>query len=391
MDAASTLIRPEYRPIMLADRVAWALDEVLSVDLDEEIGDDDARLSAEVAALHRQCSRLAAMNARLIARWDARRVWADDGSRSASARLAHEAGLSTSTARVEVGRARRLRSMPETSEALANGAISTDHVDLLAKANRPWRGTQFDQHEPSLVDHCRKLRFDHARTAVHYWCQHADAEAAEVDGYRIDQGRSASIGVTLDGEVALHAVLDPVGGSAFEDELHRLEHGLYLDDRQSGCERTIRQRRADALVEMAYRSRTVPAGGLRPRPLVTILVGESSFERVCELAEGVVITPGQVVPHLAAAEIERIVFDGPDRVMGVSERRKFTGALRRAVEVRDRHCQHRCGCDERASRCDVDHIVPAGQGGITSQDNGRLLCSTHNRHPAKRNPRPPPR
>jgi 5-methylcytosine-specific restriction endonuclease McrA len=66
-------------------------------------------------------------------------------------------------------------------------------------------------------------------------------------------------------------------------------------------------------------------------------------------------------------------------VVSVSHRRRFTGALRRAIEVRDRHCAHPSGCEVPAHLCDVDHIVPWSQGGATSQENGRLLCSTHNR------------
>jgi hypothetical protein len=153
--------------------------------------------------------------------------------------------------------------------------------------------------------------------------------------------------------------------------------------------RTAGQRRADALVEMATRSRTASPGGLRPRPLLTILTGEASFARICELADGTVVAPGRIVPLLSGADIERVVFDGPDRVISVSRRRRFSGALRRAIEVRDRHCQHPSGCDEQADRCDVDHIQPYCDGGETSQENGRLSCWPHNRHQHLRNARPP--
>ena len=81
--------------------------------------------------------------------------------------------------------------------------------------------------------------------------------------------------------------------------------------------------------------------------------------------------------------LETVLFDGPSTVVSVSKRRTFTGALRRAIEVRDRHCQHPAGCDVPADRCDVDHIVPAARGGPTSQANGRLQCPTHNRNAAK--------
>jgi 5-methylcytosine-specific restriction endonuclease McrA len=100
-----------------------------------------------------------------------------------------------------------------------------------------------------------------------------------------------------------------------------------------------------------------------------------------------VLSPGELVPVLAGADVERIVFDGPSRVIDVGEARFFRGALRRAIEVRDRHCQHESGCDVPAERCEVDHIVPAGEGGPTTQENGRLLCGFHNR---RRNERPPP-
>ena len=68
--------------------------------------------------------------------------------------------------------------------------------------------------------------------------------------------------VTLDGTVDVQATLDPVGGAAFKQELDRLEHQLYLADKRTGNLRTVTQRRADALVEMAQRSRTAKPGGL---------------------------------------------------------------------------------------------------------------------------------
>jgi 5-methylcytosine-specific restriction endonuclease McrA len=92
------------------------------------------------------------------------------------------------------------------------------------------------------------------------------------------------------------------------------------------------------------------------------------------------------VPWVDDAMLESVLFDGRSTVVSVSRRRTFTGALRRAVQVRDRRCRHRSGCDVPARQCDVDHIVPAALGGVTSQFNGRLLCATHNRHPELREP-----
>jgi Rieske Fe-S protein len=73
------------------------------------------------------------------------------------------------------------------------------------------------------------------------------------------------------------------------------------------------------------------------------------------------------------------VFDTPARVIELGERERFfTGGLRRAIEVRDRHCSHP-GCYVPANHCEVDHIVEWAKGGETTQSNGRLLCPVHNR------------
>jgi hypothetical protein len=61
-----------------------------------------------------------------------------------------------------------------------------------------------------------------------------------------------------------------------------------------------------------------------------------------------------------------------------AKRRFFRGALRRAIEVRDRTCFHP-SCDEVPERFEVDHIHEASKGGPTTQDNGQGGCGFHNR------------
>ena len=104
-----------------------------------------------------------------------------------------------------------------------------------------------------------------------------------------------------------------------------------------------------------------------------------STARICELANRTVVTPGSLVAWLDQAWIERVVFDGPSRVIDVGvHRRLFDGATRRAVEVRDQECFHP-SCEEPAEDCQVDHIEPHSWGGPTVQDNGRPACGFHNR------------
>lgn len=370
----------------LLEQLTGVIDQLLAADPTDFAMDDVHQI---VVGLQRQSHRLAAVRAQVVSVWDGCGVWASDGSRSAAHRLSRETSTSVKTAKRELRYAAALRTMPHTASALAAGSLSTDHVELLSSANSGRRQLLFESHEETLVDQCTVLRFADAHRMVEYWKQRTDSESTEEEGDRLHDQRGASAATTLDGMVDLRALLDPIGGAAVVSELDRLMDQLRRSDQPDGARRSNTQLRADALVEMANRSRAATAPVGRPRPLITVLAGEATLARICELANGTVIAPGQVVPLLADADIESIVFDGPHRVMSVSQRRSFTGALRRAIEVRDRRCQHPSGCDEPAGRCDVDHIRPHLQGGDTSQDNGRLGCHYHNRIEQFRRADPP--
>ena len=118
-----------------------------------------------------------------------------------------------------------------------------------------------------------------------------------------------------------------------------------------------------------------------------MLAGHDSVNRLFELSSGPVITPGQLLGVLHQADVERVVFDGPSKVIDVGVRRRlFTGATRTAVQARDRQCFHP-SCDVPAERCEIDHIVPFELGGSTTQDNGQSACRFHHRW--KHRPSPP--
>ncbi len=235
-----------------------------------------------------------------------------------------------------------------------------------------------------------------------YWCQLADPDGTEDAAQAQVRARRLHLSQGFEGSWFLDGVLDPISGSIVHKALERIDKELFDGDwaeakarvGEGVCgadlARTPAPRRADALVEMARRSGAVPAGSRHPEPLFTVLVGYESFAgRICELAEGTVISPGSLVPWLEHGWVERVVFDGPDRVVNVGARRRiFAGATRRSVEVRDRECFHET-CDEGAEHGQVDHVEPWATGGPTTDDNGRLACGFHNRL-RHRPPEPPP-
>jgi hypothetical protein len=254
--------------------------------------------------------------------------------------------------------------------------------------------------EELLVGEAKGMRFDDWQRCVQYWAQHADPDGTD-DKARDDvDARKVHFSKSIGGMFFGTMTMDGLSGTVFGNELGRLSDAMFRADWAEATERlgrkpllselrrTPAQRRADALVEMATRSRTMPADGQRPAPLFTVYVGYETFHgRICEVAGVGVVAPGALVPWLDEALIERVVFDPESRPIDVGRRRRlFKGATRRAVEVRDRECDHPY-CDVPAEHCQVDHIIPYAAGGPTIIENGRLRCGAHNR---ARHQRPPP-
>src|SRR4051812_38930614 len=374
----------------MLERLDQAIDTLNAIDLDAL---SDEELNECVLGLQDSCSRLAAAQARLLARWDARMVWADDGSKAAGARLARDTETCTRTAYGLLRRARRLSSMPVVADAFRTGALSADVVDLLVRGNVPRRRGRVARDEQMLVWACRgELDETGVREVLAKWAHEADNQLGYNPIEREHDGRAFRAVRTLDGTIDLTGTLEPVNGTIFTDEHARIEHEMFLADWKQaraefgeGCgadklARPPTQRRADALTEMARRSAACTEGARRTRPLVSVLVGYETFKGfLCELADGTPLTRDHFLPVLAEADIERIVFDGPSRVIDVGRRERFfTGALRHALEIRDRHCQHD-GCTVPAEFSQVDHKVPYGQGGETTEANGQMHCGVHNR------------
>lgn len=361
-----------------ARAVEDALEELNGFDL-AALG--DGAVHRTLVGLHELSARLAAITAVFAAEWDHRKIWEEDGSKSAAARLAREVNSSKAAAKRTMQLARTLEKMPLAAAALAAGRINLDHIDLLRIAAARKRGPVFTAHEQELVGWCRDLSYHDAGVAITYWCQKADAKVDDQDGDEpLVRDREASWGRGVGQEHTVRATLDPVGGAIVTSELDRLEKQLWeADQRDADSTRTDAQRRADALVEMANRSGAMPESAKKPRILVTVAVGDDSFRHLCELCTGAIVKAEHLVPYVGMVDINSIIFDGPFHAIAASPSRNFTGALRRAIEIRDRHCQHPAGDYDPINRCDVDHVIPKAEGGITCQCNADLMGRRRNR------------
>jgi hypothetical protein len=363
-----------------------AIDEALDIDVDAL---DDIEVHALLLELTREHDRLALTIARVAKAWDDRTIWTDDGSRSPAWRLARETLRSVDACRALFREASALDAMPEVADAIVDGRIAYDTIPVFVRARAKGRDLLFAEHEQALVEVCAGKTHHDVTRIVQRWTQRADAELDPDRDPPLERDHGhLHASATIDGTVIIDGQLDAIGGSIVADELHRLTLQL-----QQGVEHPhdLPQShwRARALVEMATRSASTPADAQRPRPLFTVIVGDDTARDLCELGSRQIIDHRTLAPYLLDALLESVIFDGPTRVLGVSKQRSFTGAVRKAIEVRDRVCQHEHHCRTPANRADIDHIVPWSEGGETSQSNGRVLCAPENRNPRKRgNPQP---
>src|SRR4051812_38537679 len=139
------------------DALAVAVTELAALDGDTL---SDAELAEALVVLHKQREALAATEARLTRAFDARRVYAVDGARTAAAWLAQRTRSSKQARALSVRLGRATQHMPLTAAAWEAGDISCEHVRQLARARNPRTEEVFARDEHLLVNHATTLPYD---------------------------------------------------------------------------------------------------------------------------------------------------------------------------------------------------------------------------------------
>jgi hypothetical protein len=263
----------------------------------------------------------------------------------------------------------------------------------------PATAEAFASDEADLVADATRLTEKQFRGITRAWDEHHDPERAEARAEKQHEDRAVHLSQSFEDHWFLDGTLDPIGGLIVADELRRLEQKLFRKEwkeakkrlgrkpRLDELPRTPAQRRHDALVEMATRSKAMPKGARRPEPLFTAIVDLEQFRAICELHNRRLTTKAALTRWLSTAWVERVVFDSTSRPIDVGRRRRlFSEAQARAIRHRDRECAHP-KCDRPAIECEIDHTLPWSQGGDTTEANGRALCRFHNLQRNRRSPR----
>ena len=278
------------------------------------------------------------------------------------------------------------RTMTEIGAVFGDpGEAATMEKDLVAVAERadPLR----------LAGACRRLRIA------------AAPELAVADDWDAFARRDLSVATTFAGTVAISGVLDPLSGETVAAAVHALSGPTGEED-----ERTPGQRRADALTELCRRllgftdlpttggerpqvNLTLPVAALTDPPSGTqapgadpLLPGRDAAEPgwagpvAAELAWAGPVSAELARRILCDATVTRIVLDPASQPLDVGRATRVVPAgMRRAVAVRDRHCQWP-DCDVPAAWCDVHHLRHWSRGGVTALHNLVMLCGWHHTH-----------
>ncbi|HEY8059706.1 MAG TPA: hypothetical protein VID94_13180, partial [Acidimicrobiales bacterium] len=210
-------------------------------------------------AVSRMRNKFDALDCTVITAFEATKEHAVEGHASCIGWLQHHSRDHGDPAALRRRLARRVRTMPHADRALADGAITSRHVDVLDKARRDVGEDAFALAEEALVDAAVIRRFSDFAELVTYFIHHVgprDADKREQQRYADRYGSSSR---TLDGDGKIDAWMPATAFTIWQDELERLmEHEYQTDvaearDRlgrrplASELQRTTRQRRVDAM------------------------------------------------------------------------------------------------------------------------------------------------
>ena len=429
--------------------VRAGVDRLLSADLG---GLEKEELVAAFDAVETQKRRLEAVDARLLARAHETSLAASCGQAGMAGLLAARLRLDGPVARRRVERADRvgprraltgeplLPALPVLAEAVEQGAVSVEQVDVIVDAARrlpPGAPVQaVEVVEWVLVAAAEEQPPRVLRQTAAELLARLDPEGSEPVEEQIRRRRgfglvrhpdgSATARGLLDAETAAHwlVILDALSAPRTSSK-----NGDETASDGAGADavpdtRTAAQRRHDALLEVArlvLRSGELPAaGGVPVTVLATIsmadlaraaghtpptapaartpsplldLDGVEGVDRaglagllarssggLARLGHGQSISAKLLLAMACDAELIPVVFNDTGGVLAYGRGRRLASRGQRlALAARDGGC---CfpGCDRPPAWTEVHHVTPWISGGTTDIDQMCLLCSFHHRH-----------
>lgn len=320
--------------------------------------------------------------------------------------VAHTTQVSAVEANQQVAAARLITRYELSGKALIHGHINLGHAALLAKAARK-HPDAYAEDEGELVAAAAYQNLDDFTDTVARWCNAADLDASSEDPAYRHRNRSVVAQPRLDGSGTGRFDLDAAGFATVMTGLDAM--AAKPDAHNAPVQRTLRERRADALVEMSMGygpedgeidsgcechadcdsdgeradSRVMePHGRGRGAVIEAVITlnpdGDdiAMADRLSDLHRTGPV-PWVIIEQLSCDANWRRVLVGASQILDYSSpTADITPSQRRALRIRDRHCQFEA-CNRPWHWCDAHHIVSRHDGGPTTLDNLALMCRFH--------------
>jgi Domain of unknown function (DUF222) len=341
---------------------------------------------ARNAALVRARNRIDAQLARGARVADLTQAPEHDGLKTMRSWLRGHARLSPAAAAQVIRNGRTLERLPAVAAGCSAGEITAEQVAVMAPVVTPKNvaaaaalGVDLAQVDVVLAQTAATRQHEHLGRVVHHYLSRLDPDGTEPDP---TEQRALSIARHSDGSVTFRGELDAVGGEKFQAVLESFVQA----DRPAGDLRNRAQQLGDGLVQWA--DVTLASGrapilrSSKPQVIAMIHVDDladpATVPGAATTGFGAVISAARARWLACDGNVSRVVMGPEGQVLDHGRSRRIVPAgLRRAVEVRDRHCVF-AGCEAPTHWCDVHHVLEwVLDEGETSLENSALLCERH--------------
>src|SRR3954468_5663741 len=275
--------------------------------------------------------------------------------------LRGHARLSPAAAGQLVRNGRAVEFLPAVATGSAARLITAGQVGVLAPVTRPEnltaatdQGVELADVDLVLAETAATRRHVQLGRVVGHYLARLDPDGPEPDP---TEGRSLSLARHGDGTVSLRGQLDAVGG----EKLAAALESFVQADRPAGDTRTRAQQLGNALVQLAdnaLASAQLPIlRTVKPHLLVTIgvadLVDPATGPGAADTGFGATLSAARARWLACDGTLTRVIIGPEGQPLGLGRsKRVVPPRLRRAVELRDRHCVF-AGCEAPSYWCDV--------------------------------------
>ena len=302
------------------------------------------------------------------------------GNITAASWIARTCGMSITSAADRICVGTQLESLPKVAAALGSGEISFQSASALCHL-RDQLGDKADLFdEDEMLEYAREYSVFQLRKLCDVARHTADPDGFFNDAEENFTRRRLHISQMSDGLFRVDAVLDPVTGAALKTVVDVLAKPKGPED-----ERTAKQRRADAVGELA--NHAMEQGTLPRRHCVKPQINVTMTLEGLKGALGVPPADLDLSLPISTRTAERLACDctmsrvllADSMVIDVGRATRTVSApTARALRVRDKGCRFP-GCDRQVHWSSPHHLIYWSRGGPSKLSNLVLLCYYHHR------------